>query len=98
MSIFDYFPSLIEIIILIAVAFIFLPLAIYALAANIIDYRISKRFHTKKQKWDLNICCGNIDGGGMNADVVKRDLPNFVLVKNMYRLPFKNLEFENSIC
>lgn len=71
---------------------------LYLIIANIIDYRILKSYYLKKQKWNLNICCGYTDGGGINADVAKRNVPNFVLIKNIYRLPFKNKEFDNVIC
>jgi len=71
---------------------------LYLIIANFIDYRVLKSFHLKQQKWDLNICCGDTDGGGVNADIVKRNVPNFVLIKNIYKLPFKDKEFKNVIC
>jgi len=71
---------------------------LYLIIANIIDYRILKSFYLKKQKWDLNICCGDTDGGGINADIIKRKVPNFVLIKNIYKLPFKDKEFKNVLC
>ena len=53
----------------------------------------------RKRKWDLNICCGKTDGGGINADIRKHaDLPNFLLVDNIYRLPFKDKQFNYVLC
>ncbi len=66
---------------------------------NLLSYRILKpRIIRERQKWDLNICCGDIDGGGVNADIVAQDVPNFVLTPDIYRLPFKNGEFEHVLC
>lgn len=63
------------------------------------SYRCLKREITERQRWDLNICCGRIDGGGVNADIVKYgDIPNFVKVDNIYRLPFEDGEFETVLC
>lgn len=51
------------------------------------------------RRWDLNICCGTVDGGGVNADIVQHaDVPNFVQVKNIYRLPFEDGQFETVLC
>ncbi len=97
-KIWDYIPGIPEIILLIVVAIVFLPLALYTIIANVVDYRLLKSYYTKHKKWDLNICCGNIDLRGTNADVVKRELPNFVLIKDMHKLPFKDKEFENVVC
>lgn len=53
----------------------------------------------KSRKWDLNISCGKTDGGGINADIVKhKDLPNFVLIKDIYNLPFKDKQFNYILC
>lgn len=52
-----------------------------------------------RQKWDLNICCGRTDGKGVNADIVEHnELPNFVLIKDIYHLPFKNKQFDSVLC
>lgn len=77
---------------------IFPPLLAYVLIAHVADYRIIKNYHLRKHKWGLNICCGNTDGGGINADIVKRDVRNFVLVKDIYNLPFRNKQFRNVVC
>lgn len=57
-----------------------------------------KNRYLKSERFDLNICCGNTSCDGINADIVKRDVPRFVLIKNIYRLPFKNKQFKNTIC
>ncbi len=52
-----------------------------------------------RRKWDLNICCGLSDGGGVNADIVQHgDVPNFVLLDSIYRLPFESDAFETVLC
>lgn len=73
-------------------------LIILALITHIFDYRILKPYYLKKQKWDLNISCGATDGGGINADIIPRNVPNFALIKDIYNLPFKRKQFKNSIC
>jgi SAM-dependent methyltransferase len=66
---------------------------------NILSYRILKRRIVERRKWDLNICCGKTDGGGVNADIVRHaDLPDFVLVDDIYNLPFEDGEFETVLC
>jgi SAM-dependent methyltransferase len=70
---------------------------LYIIIAAFADYFI-RNHYISKQKWDLNICCGDTNGGGKNADVIKRKVPNFVLLKNIYSLPFKDKQFENTIC
>src|SRR3989344_3848144 len=87
-----------EVLILILVSFVFLPLVVYAVLASTIDYQLLKRRYFKKHKWGLNISCGGIDGCGINADIAERNAPNFVLIKNIYKLPFKTKQFKNVIC
>ena len=41
----------------------------FVLLGHVVDYRILKPYHFKKQKWDLNISCGAMDGGGRDKDV-----------------------------
>ena len=66
---------------------------------NWFSFSYLKNKTVKSQKWDLNICCGKTDGGGINADIVKhRDLPNFVLIKDIYQLPFKDKQFKTVLC
>lgn len=66
---------------------------------NLLSYRILKpRIIRQRQRWDLNICCGEIDGGGLNADIVTQQVPNFVLISDIDRLPFGDGEFEHVLC
>lgn len=66
---------------------------------NFLSYSFCKRRTFFKRRWDLNICCGKTDGGGVNADIVKHgDVPNFVLVEDIYRLPFQTQQFRNTVC
>ncbi|MEX0684834.1 MAG: methyltransferase domain-containing protein [Balneolales bacterium] len=52
-----------------------------------------------RQVWDLNICCGKTDGGGINADIYKHDsVPNFILTKDIYNLPFDDKQFKSVLC
>jgi len=65
---------------------------------NWIDYKFIKNKYLKSEKFDLNICCGNTICEGVNADIVKRNVPRFILIKNIYNLPFKNKQFKKTIC
>lgn len=72
---------------------------LYLYFAHYISYTILKKKTLKGRKWDLNICCGKTDGGGINADIAKhKDLPNFVLIKDIYKLPFKDKQFNYVLC
>lgn len=63
------------------------------------SYRHLKASIIGRNTWDLNICCGNFDGGGVNVDIVKHgELPNFVKVDNIYRLPFADGQFDTVLC
>ncbi|MDH7512894.1 MAG: methyltransferase domain-containing protein [Clostridiales bacterium] len=74
-------------------------LAILSLALNFLSYRLLKKRILKKRKWDLNICCGKTDGGGINADIIHHTkLPRFVLIDSIYSLPFKDHQFETVLC
>jgi SAM-dependent methyltransferase len=66
---------------------------------NILSYRILKGRIVRRQKWDLNICCGKTDGGGVNADIFQHaGVPRFVLVDSVYRLPFEDRTFDSVLC
>jgi len=66
---------------------------------NWLSYRVMKTRTLRRRKWDLNICCGYTDGGGVNADIVRHaSLPNFVLTPNIYHLPFADGQFEHVLC
>lgn len=77
----------------------FLGLLFYLIFAHILSYKILKNKILKSRKWDLNICCGKTNGGGINADIKKhKNLPNFTLIRNIYKLPFKNKQFNYVLC
>lgn len=64
-----------------------------------ISYKLWKHRVLQRQKWDLNICCGFTDGGGVNADIVKHaDLPNFVRIDDVCNLPFGDKRFKHVLC
>ncbi|MEL7025459.1 MAG: methyltransferase domain-containing protein [Pseudomonadota bacterium] len=63
------------------------------------SYRHLKSVIVSRRRWDLNICCGNVDGGGVNADIVQHsEVPNFVEIQNIYQLPFEDGQFEHVLC
>ncbi|MEO0997224.1 MAG: methyltransferase domain-containing protein [Pseudomonadota bacterium] len=63
------------------------------------SYRYLKTLIAGRRRWDLNICCGSVDGGGINADIVKHaDVPNFVLTSDIYQLPFADGQFDTVLC
>ena len=90
--------SLPEIAVVALTGLVFFPLLVYITAAHVVDYRVLKRIHVKNRRYGLNISCGNTDGGGVNADVVRRDVPNFTLVNDIYNLPFRNGQFQTALC
>ena len=70
--------------------------AIWAL--NILSYWVLKTRTLRRQRWDLSICCGRTDGGGVNADIVRHaDVPRFVTV-DVYHLPFRDGAFDSVLC
>lgn len=80
-------------------SFICIIFYLISLILNRISYKFLKNRIISRQSWDLNICCGNTDGGGVNADIVKHsDLPNFVLLDDIYQLPFEDKQFEHVLC
>lgn len=81
-------------VLLIAVGFIAL---LYLL--NFISYQMMKQRILKKRKWDLNICCGKTDGGGINADIMAHAaVNNYCHIDNIYNLPFEDDQFEHVLC
>jgi hypothetical protein len=65
---------------------------------HLLSYKLLKNRIVRRQRWDLNICCGTTDGGGINADIVRhRRVPRFVQVR-IYALPFRDRQFENVLC
>ena len=68
-------------------------------ALNVLSYRVLKARILRKRIWDLNICCGRTDGGGINADIVSHaDVPNFVLIDSISKLPFEDRTFRTVLC
>lgn len=66
---------------------------------NVLSYRVLKRRILRRRRWGLNICSGKTDGGGVNADIaVHAELPRFVLIDSIYRLPFQDGRFETVLC
>ena len=63
---------------------------------NWLSYRVLKNRIIRRRRWGLNICCGKTDGGGVNADIVRHsDVPRFVLIEDINRLPFRDGAFES---
>ena len=89
--------SLVRTSIYILVGILVIAGVLYSL--NFLSYRILKARILYRQKWDLNICCGKTDGGGVNADIIKHtELPNFIRIYDIYRLPFRDKEFQTVLC
>ncbi|MEM1260835.1 MAG: methyltransferase domain-containing protein [Pseudomonadota bacterium] len=63
------------------------------------SYHYLKKGIIGRRSWDLNICCGTTDGGGVNVDIVKHaDVSNYVQVESIYDLPFEDGQFETVLC
>ncbi|HHC75038.1 MAG TPA: hypothetical protein ENK78_08190, partial [Thiothrix sp.] len=72
-------------------------LSLYVL--NYISYQMMKQRILKRRKWDLNICCGKTDGGGINADIMAHaTVNNYCHLDNIYQLPFADQQFEHILC
>lgn len=52
-----------------------------------------QKYAKKTKKKLLNVGCGGADAGGVNIDIVKYDMPNFLCVDVNRKLPFKDKEF-----
>ena len=66
------------------------------IALHWISYTLLKTRIGRSQRWGLNVCCGTVDGGGVNADIVKHgDPPNFVALDSVYDLPFSDGQFDS---
>ncbi len=77
---------------ILAIALIYIILK----GTNVLSYTIIKKSIIKSRKWDLNICCGGTDGGGINSDITKyTDLSNFIPVQDIYDLPFEDKQFKH---
>lgn len=77
-----------------------LSVAVIIVGLNKVSYVMLKNRVLKRGRWDLNICCGNTEVGRVNADIVqhKPDIPNFIKIDNIYRLPFKKHQFNTVLC
>ena len=81
------------------VLIILASLAVLSQALNFLSYRVLKARILRKGRWDLNICSGKTDGGGVNADIAAHaEVPRFVLIDSVYRLPFKDQQFDTVLC
>lgn len=66
---------------------------------NFISYTLMKDRIITRNQWDLNICCGKTGAGKINADIVKHGrVPNFVLIDDIYNLPFADKQFKQVLC
>ncbi len=81
------------------IIYIITAIILYLFLAHFTSYHVLKNQALKSQKWDLNICCGKTNGKGINADIYKhKNVPNFILIKDIYNLPFKDKQFDNVLC
>jgi SAM-dependent methyltransferase len=86
-------PTIVKWILLIA------GLVALSQALNVLSYRFLKKRIVGRRKWDLNICCGKTDGGGVNADIARHaEVPRFVRIASVDRLPFKDGAFGSVLC
>jgi hypothetical protein len=83
---------------LLKIIFITASVVCFIHSLNLLSYHYLKNRILKRQKWDLNVCCGNTDGGGINVDIVRHQtIPNLVIV-DIYQLPFKGTQFKTVLC
>lgn len=74
-------------------------IAAYCAVSHFISYTVLKNRVLKKRRWDLNICCGHTDGGGLNVDIIRhKAVPNFHQVTDIYHLPFNDGQFNSVLC
>jgi len=77
------------------VVVIILSVAVLFYVLHWYSYFYLKRRIIGARCWDLNICCGRTDGGGVNADIVEfGTVNNFREVTDVCDLPFGDKEFE----
>jgi len=84
----------------ILVTIIILTAVVYLLLwfLNHLSYSLFKNRVLRKQKWDLNICCGKTDGGGINADIMPHLKVPCMTIVDIYTLPFRNNQFNTVLC
>jgi len=77
-------------------------LALVIITLKLINYVTSSALRKNiisRKEWDLNICCGKTDGGGINVDIFPHiDVPNFLHIEDVYNLPFQDESFESVLC
>jgi len=74
-------------------------IAVLSWILNSVSYKYLKGRILRRQTWDLNICCGKTDGGGVNADIARHaSIPRFVRVGDITRLPFRDGQFGTVLC
>lgn len=79
--------------------YILAGILLYFYLSHLLSYSLLKKKILKRQKWGINICSGKTDGGGINVDIVKHaNIPNFVLIKDIYNLPFRDQQFDTVLC
>ena len=62
---------------------------------NTLSYHVLKNRIIRRRRWDLNVCCGKTDGGGVNVDIVRHgNIPNFIIA-DVYDLPFRDKQFND---
>ena len=65
---------------------------------NRLSYNVIKHKIFDSRSWDLNVCCGRTNGGGINTDIVNHaDVPNLVIADPL-NLPFRDKSFQNVVC
>lgn len=65
---------------------------------NWLSYHHMKKKILHSRSWDLNVCCGRTDGGGINTDIVNHsNVPNLVISDPLH-LPFKDKSFGRVLC
>lgn len=85
-------------LLLVALAVV-VPVSTILWSANFLSYRYLKERTLRERTWDYNICCGETDGGGINADIVRHGaVPRFELVTDVTALPHADGTFAHVLC
>ncbi len=80
--------------------FVLLVGIIVALAflLNWLSYKVLKNRIVSARSWDLNVCCGHTDGGGINTDIVAHTKLERMVLADPLNLPFKDKSFNRVLC
>lgn len=75
-------------------------ISLLLVALHEVSYKLVKSRIVRSRRWDMNICCGYSDGGGLNVDIFPHvpGPPNFQQVDDIYNLPFADKQFEHTLC